>query len=76
MLPVRGIERTVTKAVISPRERDYAAFAGGEHRRFERGFDGFKTGIGENHLAGFFTPAPALNSRVPQPSTFPTPESG
>ena len=46
MFTVRGVERAVAEAVIPALKRDDAAFAGGEQRGFERGFDGFKTGIG------------------------------
>ena len=48
MFAMRGVERAVAESVIRAFKRDDAAFAGGEHRRLERGFDGFKTGVAEN----------------------------
>ena len=50
-IAVRGVERAVAESVIRAFKRDDAAFAGGEHGGFERGFDGFKTGVGENGFA-------------------------
>ena len=53
MFAVRGVERAIAEAVIAAFERDDAALAGGEHGRLQRGFDGLKTGIGKDDLAGF-----------------------
>src|SRR5208337_4512215 len=52
--PMRGVERAVAKAVVSAGESDDSLFTGGEQSGFERGFDGFKTGIAKNDLARFF----------------------
>ena len=51
-IAVRDVERAVAEPVIRAGEGDDALLAGGQHGRFERGFDGFKTGIGENYLSG------------------------
>ncbi len=48
MFAVRGVECAIAEPVISAFKRDDVAFAGGECCRLERGFDGFKTGVGEN----------------------------
>ena len=50
-IAVRHVERAVAESVIRAGEGDDTVLAGGEHRRFERGFDGFKTGIAENDFA-------------------------
>ena len=52
MFAMRGVERAVAEAVIRAFKNDDAFFLGGEHRRFERGLDSFKTGTAENDLAG------------------------
>ena len=51
-IAVGGVERAVAEAVIRALEGNDPALAGGQHRGFERGLDGFKTGIAENDLAG------------------------
>src|ERR1035437_9832557 len=48
MLAVRGVERAVAEAVIRAGESNDAAFLSCKDYRFERGFNGFKTGVGEN----------------------------
>ena len=47
-IAMRGVERAVAEPVIRAGEGDDPVLAGGQHRRLERGFDGFKTGVAEN----------------------------
>ena len=51
-IAVRHIERAVAESMICTRKGDDPLFARGQHGGFERGFDGFKTGIAENDLSG------------------------
>ena len=59
-IAVGGVERTVAEAVIRALEGNHPALAGGQQRRFERGLNGFKTGIAKNDLARFFAVAPTF----------------
>ena len=59
-IAVGGVERAVAEAMIRALEGNHTASAGGQHRGFERGLNGFKTGIAENDLARFFAAAPAF----------------
>src|SRR6266446_2435870 len=52
MFPVGRVERAVAKPVIGAGKGDDTRFAGGQQGGFERGFDGFKSGIAENGLGG------------------------
>ena len=51
-IAVRHVERAVAESVIRAGEGDDTLFARGEHGRFKRGFDGFKTRITENDFSG------------------------
>ena len=56
-IAVRDVERAVAEPVIRAGKGNDPLFAGGQHGGFERGFDGFKTGIGED-LSGGELPEP------------------
>src|SRR5664280_2054383 len=51
-IAVGGVERAVAEAMIRALEGNHPALAGGQHRGFERGLNGFKAGIAKNDLAG------------------------
>ena len=50
-IAVRDVERAVAESVIRAGKGNDPLFAGGQHGGFERGFDGFEAGIGENDFA-------------------------
>ncbi len=54
MFAVCCIERAVAESVVSVFKCNDAAFARGQQRGFQRGFHGFKAGVGENNLSGFW----------------------
>ena len=62
-IAMRDVERAVAESVIRAGKSDDAVPAGGKNRRFERGFDGFKTGIAENRFAGRMI-CESLNLRI------------
>src|ERR1035437_1744193 len=47
-IAVGDVECAVAEAMIRALEGNHTAFAGGQHRGFERGLNGFKTRIAEN----------------------------
>src|SRR5688572_28504687 len=60
MCAVGGVQRAVAEAMVGPFECDNPGFAGGEERSFQRGFDCFEAGVGENCFT--IASSPALES--------------